>query len=61
MRHAVAAKSNYLSAPAEPAPNRPAMVRGGDVDPLLPHLIERLDHAAAVDIAAAFAMESAFA
>lgn len=50
----------HRKAPAEPpATAAPAaLVRGGEIDPLLPHLIENLDRAAAVDIAAAFTLDS---
>lgn len=63
VRHVIPAKGNYLLGQTEaaemaPADRIPALVRGGERDPLLPHLLDRLSDAVAVNIAAAFTLES---
>jgi superfamily II DNA or RNA helicase/diadenosine tetraphosphate (Ap4A) HIT family hydrolase len=64
VRYVIPNKANYLLSDekAESAPGRSpepsALVRGGDSDPLLPHLIDLLDQSSSVDIAAAFTMDS---
>jgi superfamily II DNA or RNA helicase/diadenosine tetraphosphate (Ap4A) HIT family hydrolase len=62
VRHIIPTKGNYLST-AElvedgSGDRPPALVRGGQEDPLLPHLVTLLDDASAVSIAAAFTLES---
>jgi superfamily II DNA or RNA helicase/diadenosine tetraphosphate (Ap4A) HIT family hydrolase len=64
VRHVIPAKANYLLQAAgskekeNPPPHLKSLIRGGEEDPLFPHLIAHLDDAKAVDIAVAFTMES---
>jgi superfamily II DNA or RNA helicase/HKD family nuclease/diadenosine tetraphosphate (Ap4A) HIT family hydrolase len=64
VRHVIPDRGNYLaaaSAQAEtgaPAVGDPLLIRGGEEDPLLPHLVALLGDAHSVAIAAAFTMQS---
>ena len=62
VRHVIPAKANYLVPSAPQATSAvargQALVRGGQVDPLLPHLLSLLDQAHTVNIAAAFTLQS---
>jgi len=58
VRHVLPKLANYLKAPASLTPRARSLVSGGSEDPLLPHLVELLDQASAVDIAVAFSMQS---
>lgn len=63
VRHVIPEKGNYLAGALTEGTNRggertPALVRGGQEDPLLPHLIALVDSAMSVSIAAAFTLES---
>lgn len=71
VRHVIPGRGNYLlkpggdGAPGVPAlhaaddvVHTPTLIRGGEADPLLPHLLAHLDRAVVVDIAAAFTLES---
>lgn len=58
VRHVLPEYANYLKSPANLTPRARSLVSGGSEDPLLPHLLELLDQASAVDIAVAFSMHS---
>jgi superfamily II DNA or RNA helicase/diadenosine tetraphosphate (Ap4A) HIT family hydrolase len=64
IRHVIPARANYLAGEAAaPAPgdgqtSPRSLVRGGDEDPLLLHLVGHLDRARNLDVAVAFTMES---
>lgn len=64
VRHVIPARGNYLKPTAPPVSDAgelglgSALIQGGIEDPLLPHLLEQLNGATAVDIAAAFVLES---
>lgn len=58
VRHVLPKLANYLKAPVGLTPRGCSLVSGGSDDPLLPHLVELLDQATAVDIAVAFTMQS---
>lgn len=58
VRNVLPELANYLKSPASQTPRARSLVSGGAEDPLLPHLVELLDQASAVDIAVAFTMQS---
>ena len=64
VRYVLEERANYLverevrRATLPGAPHGRHLVRGGDEDPLLPHLIAYMDTAQRIDIAAAFTLES---
>lgn len=63
VRHVIPGRGNYLVSAREPiafpdGDSDGPLVTGGEHDPLLPHLIDELDRAEQVAIAAAFTMES---
>ena len=64
IRHVIPSKANYLGLTPEISrtvgtpPHYRELVRGGDEDPLLQHLIAHLDTAESVDIAVAFSMDT---
>lgn len=58
VRHVLPELANYLKASVSLPSRARSLVSGGSEDPLLPHLVELLDQASAVDIAVAFTMQS---
>ena len=58
VRHVLPELANYLNTNVSLTPRARSLVSGGAEDPLLPHLVELLDQASAVDIAVAFTMQS---
>ncbi|NLF68863.1 MAG: DEAD/DEAH box helicase family protein [Candidatus Anammoximicrobium sp.] len=64
VRGVIPGKANYRRGPTAQdrllgqAPHHRALVRGGDHDPLLPHLLAELDRAVGADIAVAFVLRS---
>jgi superfamily II DNA or RNA helicase/diadenosine tetraphosphate (Ap4A) HIT family hydrolase len=57
VRHVIADRGNYLSRSVEQA-DAQRLIKGGDIDPLLPHLIRHMDAAHICDIAVAFLLDS---
>lgn len=58
VRHVIPRLANYLQGYSPELPHACRLVSGGTEDPLLPHLVNLLDQASAVDIAVAFTMQS---
>lgn len=59
VRHVIPARGNYLVAPAaNQGPEESPLARGGSEDPLLDRLVSLLGSATAVDVTAAFTLES---